>query len=156
MKDEIKSQLEKDITASILKQENISGEYRQVSIVIARAAVREIEQNYIPKERVLTREELAKQMNDNWRIDLGETRTERFNALAKIITKAGSIEKVGVKDIETQEKKAINWLKVRVGKLMGCTLVKRDEVYKIAIRALENQQAMKDGAKPLNNLKEKE
>ena len=92
MKDEIKSQLEKDITASILKQENISGEYRQVSIVIARAAVREIEQNYIPKEKVLTREELAKQMNDNWRIDLGETRTERFNALAKIITKAGSIE----------------------------------------------------------------
>ena len=151
MKDDIRDMLHKLATGGLL-----SGSCDTDKAVDK--AIDCISQNYIPKERVLTKKEivdisksyvLARQFSV---ASAGEA-TER---LADALLKAGSIEKVGVKDIETQEKKAINWLKVRVGKLMGCTLVKRDEVYKIAIRALENQQAMKDGAKPLNNLKEKE
>lgn len=48
---------------------------------------------------------------------------------------------------EMTDKEATNWLKVRIGKLMGCNSADRDKVYTLAIRALENQRAMKEEAK---------
>ena len=45
------------------------------------------------------------------------------------------------------DKKAIKWMKVRIGKMMGCNMLNRDKVYNLAIKALEERQAMKEGAK---------
>ena len=45
------------------------------------------------------------------------------------------------------DQKAISWLKMRIGKLMGCKLIERDKVYKLAIDAIESRQAMKERAK---------
>lgn len=46
--------------------------------------------------------------------------------------------------VAMKDKDAIRWLKKRVGNLMGCLQADRDEVYKRAIQALENQQAGKE------------
>lgn len=51
------------------------------------------------------------------------------------------------------DKQALKWLKQNIGTLKGYRLGTRDDVYRLAIQALENQQAMKDIRKDISKPK---
>lgn len=48
---------------------------------------------------------------------------------------------------EKLEKDAINWFKMHIGNLSGYSMLQRDKAYSLAIRVLEERQAMKESRK---------